>query len=79
MPFITINVTPDLKQANRLLGRIAHVLECIAKEHFGLTLLEPAVPDEKDKTVVTYTTDEDEIKKELAKELELEEEPDTAL
>ena len=31
MPFITFNVSPDMKQTNRLLGRIAHVLESIAK------------------------------------------------
>lgn len=65
MPLITFNINPDLKQTNRLLGRIAHVLECIAKEHLGLTLLAPAVPDEKDKTFVTYTDDNTEVRKEL--------------
>ena len=67
MPFITFNVSPDMKQTNRLLGRIAHVLESIAKERYGLTLQEPPAPDEKDKTFVSYTDDNTEVRKEIEK------------
>jgi hypothetical protein len=75
MPFITFNINPDLKQTNRMLGRIAHVLECMAKEHFGLTLKDPGVPDEKDMTFVSYTSDLEERRKELEKEMGKEPEP----
>lgn len=75
MPLITFNISPDLKQTNKLLGRIAHVLECIAKEHLGLTLQAPPVPDENDKTFVAYTDDTAEVRKELEKLMGQEEEP----
>jgi hypothetical protein len=65
MGFLTFNVSPEMKQTNRLLARIAHVLETIAKERYGLTLKEPAAPDERDKTFVSYTDDNAEVRKEL--------------
>lgn len=74
MAFINFNINPDFKTTNRLLGRIAHVLECLAKEHYGLTLQEAAIPDEKDKGGISYTTDEAELRKEIVKAMELEEE-----
>ncbi len=74
MAFINLTFNADLKQCNRLLGRIAHVLEQIAIEHYGLTLKEAAVPDEKDRGAATYTTDEAELRKEVVKAMEIEEE-----
>lgn len=77
MPFISFNISPEMKRTNALLERIAHVLERITVEHFGIPLKETGEPNEKDTTFVSYTDDKAELRKELEKELGLEKEPET--
>lgn len=67
MPIIQINA--DLTTANKLLTRIANVLERWLLAEHGLALghcAEPAVdPNPKEKATVAYHTDEDTIREEL--------------
>lgn len=74
MPFITINISPDMKRTAKALSRIAHVLERIAIDHLGLELKPVPQPDERDKSVVSYTDDKVEVRKELEKAMGLESE-----
>lgn len=78
MPLFTISVNPDLKGVKKALERIADVLERIAI-HSGVPLEDAPVPDEKDTSQVSYTTDRHEVRRELAKELgidDLDEKPE---
>jgi len=80
MPLFTINVSPDVKGLRKALERIANVLERIAI-HSGVPLEDAPIPDEKDTSQVSYTSDKHEVRRELAKELgidDLDDKPEEA-
>lgn len=77
MSFISLNFNPDLKGVKKALERIANVLERIAM-HSGIPLEDPPAPNDADKSHVSYTTDRSEVRKELAKELGIDDVDDHA-
>lgn len=64
-----IELHPQLTETNKLLTRIANVLERSLLEEYGVRLghcAEPAVdPNPKEKATVAYHTDEDTLREEL--------------
>lgn len=74
MPLININA--DLRATAKALGRIAHVLERIATEYMGIPLKAPEESKELPAEEVSYTSERQEIRKEIAKNLNIGLEPE---
>lgn len=72
-----ININADLRATAKALGRIANVLERIATQYMGITLEEEKEPAERTAAEeVGYTSDRQEIRREIAEKLNIGMEPE---
>ena len=72
-----VNINADMRSTAKALGRIANVLERIATQYMGITLEEEKEPAERTAAEeVGYTSDRQEIRREIAEKLGIGLEPE---
>lgn len=72
-----IEINADLKRTAKALERIAHAMETLCTLYFGVPLERAAAPSDKDlRDEVSYTSDRQEIRQEIAAKLNISAEPE---